>query len=342
MRTPSDMPAPAATSGSTSHRGRRWIILAAVILVVLVLSLHTFAVFYTDALWFSSVNLHSVWLKLFEVKAGLMLVFSAIFRGRVRQAVPGGHRALLAVAAGGRRGGAVAHRRLPGPRSMAELAALPEQHTVQRHRSAVPQERRLLRLHPSVPAIRDPLDPGGVHRRATGHHAQPLPERRHPDAGSEAPGPAGGQGAPVGHPGPDRPHQGGRLLPGPVQPRPLLQRLRPGGGLHRRTRPTSRPRAPHPGVAGRRRTADLQHPPTGLGPPHPGRRPVVPRRADRRNDLPRGRAGTQGESGAEHPRTSLHPAQHRRHPHGLRPQQGGQHELPGVEQPVGDRGLGQQ
>ena len=48
------MPAPAATSGSTSHRGRRWIILAAVILVVLVLSLHTFAVFYTDALWFSS------------------------------------------------------------------------------------------------------------------------------------------------------------------------------------------------------------------------------------------------------------------------------------------------
>jgi len=73
------MPAPAATSGSTSHRGRRWIILAAVILVVLVLSLHTFAVFYTDALWFSSVNLHSVWLKLFEVKAGLMLVFSAIF-----------------------------------------------------------------------------------------------------------------------------------------------------------------------------------------------------------------------------------------------------------------------
>jgi len=52
---------------------------AVALLVVIIVSGHTFAVFYTDALWFSSVNLHSVWLKLFEVKSGLMLVFSAIF-----------------------------------------------------------------------------------------------------------------------------------------------------------------------------------------------------------------------------------------------------------------------
>jgi len=69
----------AAAARPTSHRGRRWIIAAVVVLVVLFASLHTFAVFYTDALWFSSVNLHSVWLKLFEVKAGLMVAFSAIF-----------------------------------------------------------------------------------------------------------------------------------------------------------------------------------------------------------------------------------------------------------------------
>jgi len=50
-----------------------------VVLVILFASLHTFAVFYTDALWFSSINLHSVWLKLFEVKVGLMAAFSAIF-----------------------------------------------------------------------------------------------------------------------------------------------------------------------------------------------------------------------------------------------------------------------
>ena len=62
-----------------SHRRRRWIIIAAVVLVFLIASLRTFAVFYTDALWFSSVNLHSVWVKLFEIKLGLMVVFAVIF-----------------------------------------------------------------------------------------------------------------------------------------------------------------------------------------------------------------------------------------------------------------------
>jgi len=62
-----------------SHRGRRWIIVAAIVLVIIALTFKTFAIFYTDALWFSSVSLRSVWVKLFEVKAGLMLVFSAIF-----------------------------------------------------------------------------------------------------------------------------------------------------------------------------------------------------------------------------------------------------------------------
>ena len=76
MRTPSDLP---AAPKSTSHRGRRWIIVGAILLVIVLVFLHTFAVFYTDALWFGSVNLHSVWIKLFEVKVGLMLVFSAIF-----------------------------------------------------------------------------------------------------------------------------------------------------------------------------------------------------------------------------------------------------------------------
>ena len=76
MRSPSDLP---TATKSTGHRGRRSIIVAAVLLVVVLVFLHTFAVFYTDALWFSSISLHSVWVKLFEVKAGLMLVFSAIF-----------------------------------------------------------------------------------------------------------------------------------------------------------------------------------------------------------------------------------------------------------------------
>ncbi len=53
--------------------------MAAIVIIVLFASLKTFATFYTDALWFSSVDLHSVWLKLFETKVGLMLVFAAIF-----------------------------------------------------------------------------------------------------------------------------------------------------------------------------------------------------------------------------------------------------------------------
>ena len=67
------------TSRPASHRRRRWIIIAAVVLVILIASLRTFAIFYTDALWFTSVNLHSVWLKLFEIKLGLLVVFAAIF-----------------------------------------------------------------------------------------------------------------------------------------------------------------------------------------------------------------------------------------------------------------------
>ncbi len=62
-----------------TRRRRRWIIALVIVLIILFAFLKTFAIFYTDALWFSSVNLHSVWLKLFETKVGLMVVFAAIF-----------------------------------------------------------------------------------------------------------------------------------------------------------------------------------------------------------------------------------------------------------------------
>ena len=62
-----------------TRRRRRVLIVVAIILIILFASLKTFATFYTDALWFSSVNLHSVWLKLFEIKVGLLVVFAAIF-----------------------------------------------------------------------------------------------------------------------------------------------------------------------------------------------------------------------------------------------------------------------
>ncbi len=76
MRPPTDMPRPPRPA---SRRRRRWIIAAAVIVIFVFASIRTFAVFYTDALWFSSVSLHGVWVTLFEIKAGLLLVFAAIF-----------------------------------------------------------------------------------------------------------------------------------------------------------------------------------------------------------------------------------------------------------------------
>ena len=79
-------------------------------------------------------------------------------------------------------------------------------------------------------------------------------------------------------------------------------------------------RAADPGVAGRRRPADLQHPPAGLGPARPRGRAVVPRGPDRRHHLPGRRAGLQGQPGPEHAGAPVHPAEHQRHPGGHGPQ----------------------
>ena len=75
MRSPSDLP----QIPRLMSRRRGWIIAGVVILILLIAFLRTFAVFYTDALWFSSISLHSVWLKLFEIKAGLLVTFAVIF-----------------------------------------------------------------------------------------------------------------------------------------------------------------------------------------------------------------------------------------------------------------------
>jgi uncharacterized protein len=76
VRPPSDMP---QTPRPASRRRRRGIVIAVIVLVVVIASLRTFAIFYTDALWFSSVSLHKVWVKLFEIKVGLMVTFAVIF-----------------------------------------------------------------------------------------------------------------------------------------------------------------------------------------------------------------------------------------------------------------------
>ncbi len=74
MRTPDQtVPRPRLT------RRRRVVLLVLLVLVVALLSLRTFAVAFTDYLWFGSVHLHSVWTSLLEIKVGLFVAFAAVF-----------------------------------------------------------------------------------------------------------------------------------------------------------------------------------------------------------------------------------------------------------------------
>jgi len=61
------------------RRGRWWLIAIVVVIVVLLGSLKSLAILYTDSLWFSSVHQHPVWSTLLEVKVGLFASFGAIF-----------------------------------------------------------------------------------------------------------------------------------------------------------------------------------------------------------------------------------------------------------------------
>jgi hypothetical protein len=76
MRTPQDL---AQRARRSPRRGRVWIIVAIIVIIVLFASLKTIATFYTDYLWFSSVNLAGEWRRLFVVKLGLFFVFAAAF-----------------------------------------------------------------------------------------------------------------------------------------------------------------------------------------------------------------------------------------------------------------------
>src|SRR5438445_2469522 len=58
---------------------RGWLIVAAVALVVLLLSLRGLARFYTDYLWFKDVGFSHTWRALLSAKAVPALIFSAVF-----------------------------------------------------------------------------------------------------------------------------------------------------------------------------------------------------------------------------------------------------------------------
>src|SRR3954462_13537583 len=58
---------------------RVWLIVAAVVLIVLLLSLRGLAGFYTDYLWFKDVGYTRTWRALLSAKAVPALTFSAVF-----------------------------------------------------------------------------------------------------------------------------------------------------------------------------------------------------------------------------------------------------------------------
>jgi hypothetical protein len=77
VRTPDDLAS--RRPARRRFRARWWLVGAAVVLVILLASLHSLASIYTDDLWFSSVNLHDVFSTLLLVKLGLFGSFGAIF-----------------------------------------------------------------------------------------------------------------------------------------------------------------------------------------------------------------------------------------------------------------------
>jgi len=76
VRSPQDV---APRVPISRHRGRWWLLAIVIVFIILLASLRSLATLYTDRLWFSSVNLTSVWNTLLGVKLGLFASFGGLF-----------------------------------------------------------------------------------------------------------------------------------------------------------------------------------------------------------------------------------------------------------------------
>ncbi len=68
-----------ASAGGNSNRRRAVLVVFAIALVILITSLRGLANFYTDYLWFSSLDLGSVWAKILWTRVGLGALFTVVF-----------------------------------------------------------------------------------------------------------------------------------------------------------------------------------------------------------------------------------------------------------------------
>ncbi|MGA2037515.1 MAG: UPF0182 family protein, partial [Acidimicrobiales bacterium] len=76
MRRPQDLP---SRPRRITRQRRLWILIGIAVLIVIIASLRSIAIFYTDYLWFGSVRLSGVWRHLLAVKLALFFGFAAIF-----------------------------------------------------------------------------------------------------------------------------------------------------------------------------------------------------------------------------------------------------------------------
>ncbi len=230
MRAPDDLPRRQRQPGS-GRRRRAFLIVAVIVLLVLLTSLRGIAGFYTDYLWFDSLDQGGVWRGVLAcpgragrgvhgpvLRAGLgqplrrrphrAALPGRRPRGRAARALP--RRGRRAGGPGAHRGGGPAgdHRRLRRVRRVERLGAVLQRRVVRRRRPPVRPRRRLLRLQAAVPVVRGRLAVRLAADRADRHGGRPLPQRRHPGAAARAPGRAPGQGPPVGARGAARAGQG--------------------------------------------------------------------------------------------------------------------------------------
>ena len=290
---------------------RGWLIVAAVLLVILLLSLRGLARFYTDYLWFKDVGFAHTWRALLSAKIVPALIFSAVFfvrdarqphRRRPRRAALSrhrsrgrDHRALPRLRRAVRRPGPRARRRSSSRSSWARAS----------RRSG--RTGSCSRTRPSF-GVKDPqfhkdisfyvfrlpflqfvggLDLRRAARRPDRLGRLPLPERRHPAPEPVPAGHAAGEGAPVGAARPHGADQDVSVLPGAVRAHEVAQRLRRRRHLHRRARAPSRAAPAHRHLDRGGRAVHRQHLAPGLGVPDHRGRAVGLHLDRRRHDLSR-------------------------------------------------------
>ena len=325
MRVPTDLP-------SRMRPGRRyqaWIVGAVVFVIVALIVIQGLANFYTNYLWYRSVNFTSVWRLVDRDQAracrgvhrrvlhrllGQPLGgrphrpegFARLAGARDRPPLPADRRQAHFRAAHGRVPHPRPHRRGVDERPVAALAAVPQRQALRGDGPAVPQVGQFLRVQAAVPVLPRRLDARGAPGDPDHHGHRPLPQRW-----AQVPGPL-----PTGRPARHRAHVGdprchgtgpgsGVLLRRPLQPRAREGRLRERCRLHRRARALAGDRAARCRRSGGVRADGVQRLPTKPGASRDRSRAVDTRRPGRRRDRPGCRAGPQGHARTEQARSFL-------------------------------------